>query len=94
MRTNEEIQAEIKWLKENKPKISRYTLFNDDNHAAIDAQIAVLEDGLGEDDVFDLAENEGWNDHVRDNAMDAAMWIDGDDELKPSHEDNWGSIVK
>lgn len=94
MRTDAEIEAEIKWLKENKPKIGRYTFFGDDNHAAIDAQIKVLEQRADEEAVFDWQDIEGWDERLAECARNAALWLEGDDELKPSAKDNWGGLVK
>lgn len=43
-RSDEDIQAEIDGLREIKPLVRQYSMFGDDNWAAIEAQIAVLED--------------------------------------------------
>lgn len=41
-KTQEETQAQIKGLEKSKLSIPKKSLFGDDNHGAIDAQIAVL----------------------------------------------------
>ena len=43
-KTEEQISAEIAALVALKPKVRQRTAFGDDNHAAIDAQLAVLRD--------------------------------------------------
>lgn len=50
--TPKAIAAEIAKLKALKPKVKRYTFFGDDNHAAINAQIEVLEKGMDDDAIF------------------------------------------
>lgn len=88
--TKENIAAEIQWLKDNKPNIRRRTGSGDDNHAALDACIEVLNESLSEETVFNLY----GNDFVRDSALQTARWMTGDDDMAPSHKDNWGGLVK
>lgn len=42
MKSADQIQSEIQKLHAIRPRVPRRTAFNHDNHAAIDAQIAVL----------------------------------------------------
>lgn len=56
--TNKEIAAEAKKLDEMKPKVRRFSMFGDDNWAAIEAQIRVLEEDLDEDEIYEAYGNE------------------------------------
>ena len=91
-RTEEEIAAEITWLKENKPRIPRITLFGDNNWEAIDAQVRVLEEKMCEDCAADEFEFESG--HTISYALQAAWWLGGEDEQIPSAKYNWGGLVK
>lgn len=92
-RTQAEIDEQIKWLRENRSKIRKVNGFGDDNHAAIAAQIEVLEDGLSEDDVDDNHSSGDWADHEHDNAREVVNWRDyGGDESKPSEA--WAALVR
>lgn len=92
--TNEQIQKEIEALKEIKPKVRRLSLFGDNHHAAIDAQIAVLEDGLDEDVIYDEF---GGVDNVRSAALDALSWLSGewdvDDYESSGPAESWQELV-
>ena len=46
MRSKEEIKQQIVKLKAARPKVRSHSYFGDDNLAAVDAQIEVLEDYL------------------------------------------------
>lgn len=59
-------------------EVPHYTMFNDDNWAAIGAQIDALRDDMSEDDVCDLYDSGDLTDHERDNALEAIAWRDGD----------------
>lgn len=86
MRTLEEVRAEVKSLQEIKPKVIQTTFFGDDNHAAIDAQIEVLERRLSENTIFDKWDN----DYLRDAALEARAWLDSEVE---SLTDSWKSLA-
>lgn len=84
-RSADEIEAEITRLRELKPNVPHYTYFGDDNHAAIDAEIAVLE---GKANPFDYDDE-----HVSMSAQDAEAWRDGySDAEAPSA--GWAVLVK
>ncbi len=85
--TPEQVQQEIAALREIKPKVRRRTFFGDDNHAAIDVQIDVLEDGLDEDTIY---AEWGEADHLLTSALEALAWRNGDCEA-PSGE--WSELV-
>ncbi len=74
--TPERVQQEIATLQEIKPRVRRRNFFGDDNHAAIDAQIAVLKNGLDEDAI-----DAQWsdNEHTLDSALEALAWRNGED---------------
>ena len=79
MRDQTTIDAEIAALKAITPRVRRRTLFGDDNHAAIDAQIEVLASEDPEDaaDDFDLNDE-----HVFMAARDAVDWLNEDESCK------------
>ncbi len=88
--TREQVQEEIKKLQEMKPKVQRTTLFGDNNHAAIDADIDVLKHDLSTDDIYDAYEDM----HVADSALYARAWLDGDEDEPPSGPECWGGLVR
>jgi hypothetical protein len=71
MKSQEVINKEIEALKEIKPKVRERSLFGDNHHDAIDAQIEVLE-GLvvSEDDIYDQWSEE----NILDAAREAYEW--------------------
>ena len=87
-KTQEEVDSEIERLKELSGHIRRYSLFGDDNEAALQAELNVLEAGLTEDDIGDYYDSSPTN--VYDAAWFAMQWREGDtsaDEGSPA--DNW-----
>lgn len=83
-KTNEQINDEINALKTLKPTVRQFTAFGDDNHAAIDAQLDVLEGRLDHDDVYDIygqPDDEDGEDflerYVLDAAIEAVDWMTG-----------------
>jgi hypothetical protein len=84
---DEAIEAEIKWLCDNKPLIRQRNGFGEDLHAAIDAQIRVLEERMDNDAVFDE-----WDEgsSLLDSALDALRWLEGDGG-KPS--EGWKELL-
>ena len=72
-RTKEAIQQQIEELLALKPRVRQFTLFHDDNHEAIDAQIEVLQDNLDIDSIYDKFESEA----VQSSAIEAREWLDG-----------------
>jgi len=88
MRNTEEITAEIKKLSTMKPTVRRFSGFGDDHHAAIEAQIEVLQSELSEDDIF-----ANWDEqNVRDGAVEALFWMKGEEDTAPST--NWEDLVQ
>lgn len=92
-KTATQIKKEVAALTKMKPKVLHHSAFGDDHHAAIDAQIHVLSQGLTEDEIWDeYGEDTGTADNVRGAALDAATWAEGGSEDKPS--DSWKELVR
>jgi|GEM_PF-1656998 len=95
--TPEQVTAEIAKLREMKPHIPERSVFNDNNHEAIDADIEVLEKNLREGDIMyrnEMLENddgEYLSDHAMDSALGALRWLEGDEEMSPST--NWEGLA-
>ena len=78
-KTQDEIKAEIAKLKEVRPLLAKMrpvSTFGDNNLAALDAQVVVLEQDLSEEGIYDK-----WNGideyYVCEEALFAREWIDG-----------------
>jgi hypothetical protein len=84
----EQIEAEIAALRELIGRVRRHTACGDDNRAAIDAQINVLERRLSPNEIHDddLSEYELFC------ALDAALWLAG--ELQEDEEGSAESPVE
>jgi len=105
--TKKQIEAEIKKLSEMKPNVKRTSIFGDNHHDAIDAQIEVLKNRLTEDEVYDRfpsmeeledranhgeeVDDEGYPSNVIDEAIYAAQWLAGESEDKIS--DGWKELL-
>jgi len=76
--TPDQIKEQIAALQEIKPKVRRFSSFNDDHWAAIQAQIDVLSVGMSEDDIFEKKDSEEWTESVTENALEARRWLDGE----------------
>ncbi len=93
--TPEQIKAEIEALKAIKPNIIKHSAFGDDHHAAIDAQIDVLEHHLTNNLIFDKYEDEeDLSQNVLDSALDAMRWRDEEDAEKESLVSEWATLRK
>lgn len=86
--SSQTVAIEIAKLENMKPKIRRYSMFEDDNWAAIEAQIEVLENFYDEDDVYNKAEDSDgdWPQYTVDSAINAVAWLEGDEATPPSEE--------
>ena len=91
MPTEKQIESEIKKLAKIQQTVLPYSAFGDDHRAAIAAQIVVLEERLTEDDVWDRYGDDAEN--IRENAEDAARWLEGETEEKTLSE-TWESLVQ
>ena len=89
MRAKKQIDKEIAALKKMKPNVRRSSAFGDNHHAAIDAQIDVLERQLTEDQCWDEFADD--RDNVQEAAREAAMWLAGDTDELPS--DSWKDLL-
>jgi hypothetical protein len=87
-KTDEQIKAEIAALHELKPKLPRISGFGDDNHAAIDAQIAVLTERMTRDQVRERFPENGCDKLFM--ALIASDWAHGEllgtDDTPPSQD--------
>lgn len=88
-RTGEEIRAEIAALVAMKPTVRRYSAFDDDNHAAIDAQVRVLSAQMDEDEIYEAfgEDADGFTQHVLDHADFACFWMCGVDDYEAPSAD-------
>ena len=80
MKTQEQIKKEIEALKTVQPNVRPITFFGDDNFAAIDAQIQVLEEDMDEDDIWDEWPEEEQDQYVRDSARHAVDWVNDEED--------------
>lgn len=80
MKSQKEIDAQIKSLKAVRPKVRPVSGFGDDNLAKLDAQVKVLEDDLDSDDVWDEWPEDEGDMEIRMSADDAIAWREGDGE--------------
>jgi len=79
-KTEDQINAEIAALVALKPKVRERTAFGDDNHAAIDAQLAVLRERMSSDEVYDAygdEDSDEFDQHTFDAALSAHDWMSG-----------------
>lgn len=98
--TPEQVAAEIAALKEMKPFVRHRSIFGDDNHEAIDAQITTLECHLDDDAIYDryqpIDEESGEPDESGNNrgeldaALEAKQWLRGEQDDAPSKE--WAGL--
>jgi hypothetical protein len=91
--TKKTIRAEIVHLKTIKPNVLMESMFGDNHHDAIDAQIDVLMNGMTEDNVYDACENDGLKDNVRDAMLEAAQWVNGKSEVGAPSK-GWKDLVR
>lgn len=85
MRKFEEIQEEIKKLRELKPGLRNINHFGESIHAAVDAQISVLENSMDEDAVDEAYADD--EDNVYSAARDAVDWRNEEHETDSLAED-------
>lgn len=95
MRTDEEKAAEIAALKALKPRIREWSSDGGNNHAAVELQINVIEHCLAEALVHDRAygapEEDGDQDTLLYNALEAYYWLAGVQDNAPS--EGWRDIA-
>lgn len=79
-KTAEQINAEIAALLAQRPKVRKHSAFGDDNHAAIDAQLAVLRDRMSSDALraaYGDEDSDEFNEHTFTAALSAHDWMTG-----------------
>lgn len=83
VRNDEQKASMVEALRKMKNKAPEYTMFGDNNHEGIDAQIAVIEEEQDEDAVYDRYPDDEEDQHTRDMALDAVNWLNGsqDDDV-------------
>jgi len=84
MKMQEQIKKEIKALETVRPKVRPYSIFGDDNLAALDAQIEVLENNWDNNEIYDKYDRIDSSEHILESALAARQWID--DEENPDCE--------
>jgi len=80
MKTQEQIAKEIEALNAVRPNVRPTTFFGDDNLAALDAQIQVLEKDMDEDDVWDEWPEGEQDQHIRESARHAVDWVNDEED--------------
>lgn len=80
MKTDKQIQNEIKALKEIRPKVRPYSMFGDDNLAALDAQIKVLENDWDNNDIYNEYDHIDSSEYILDAAIAAREWINDEED--------------
>lgn len=88
-RTPAEVAAEIAALKTIQPRIRRYTMFHDDNHAAVAAQIALLEAENPEEAIDDYSIED--DEHTYFAVSTALEWLLKDRDEAPSAD--WADLI-
>jgi hypothetical protein len=91
-RTEQAIKEQIDWLAANQKKIQRYSKFEEDNWAKIDAQLEVLRETLDEDEIFERQDRGEWDEGQVMAAQSAQAWRDGEEDTPPS--DDWAGLVE
>ncbi len=91
-RTSKEIAAEVERLTEMKPNVLRRSMFGDDHHKAIDAQVRVLERGMTQDSAANYFDPSDGGENIYSAAMDACFWRDGESDDLPSEA--WKDLVR
>ncbi len=89
-RTPDEVSAELSRLAKLRDIVPACSRFGDDNHAAIDAQMRVLHEGMSTADVTEEWDTDNVDPYVLSATLDAAEWLRGEGAA-PS--DGWLDMV-
>ena len=87
MKTKKEIEKEIKALKKVRPNVVPYSMFGTDNLAQLDACVDVLENLLGDGEIFDKYDHSGIEEEILSAALDARQWLDDEHESESLAKD-------
>lgn len=92
MRTQKQIDKEIKVLESLKGNIVAFSFFGDDNNARVQVQIDVLKDEMDKDATYDLWGTDGKeeNESLFECATLACDWLHEDCDELPS--DDWKNL--
>jgi len=80
MKTKEQIQTEIEALKIVRPNVRPRSAFGDDNLAALDAQVQVLENDWDNNDIYDEFDRCAIQESVLESALYARQWINDEED--------------
>jgi len=80
MKTQEQIKKEIEALKTVRPRVRPTSIFGDNNLAAVDAQIVVLEYNWENNDIYDEYDHTDSSEYILDAALQARQWIDDEED--------------
>jgi hypothetical protein len=92
--STEEIADQVAALRSIKPRVLHKSAFNEDHHAAIDAQIQVLVEGLNDRQIEGRFGRSPSN--IYDAVQEARSWLDGK-ELEGGGSDlteQWKELVR
>jgi hypothetical protein len=100
-KTQKQVDAEVKALKEMMPNVQRFSMFGEDNWAKMDMVIRVLEEKMDMDDVQAWLDDEEADDRITDDqrsefdslAYDTVQWRDGS-QVDYSPAAGWESLVQ
>lgn len=89
-KTQNEIDKEIQGLLAVKPRLPPFNVFNESNHAKIDAQVDVLRNHLTDEEVDEKYANvEG----VYNEAIEALTWREGMSPIGYSMAADWADVL-
>lgn len=80
MKTQEQIKKEIEALKVVRSNVIPTSLFGDDNLAALDAQVKVLEENLNNDRIYDAYDHCDSLEYILESALAARQWINDEED--------------
>ncbi len=80
MKTRDQVDGQVKLLKEARDKIVPVSIFGTDNLELLDAQVRVLEKGMDNDDVWNHWDRDEEDMDVRSSAEEAVAWLEGESE--------------
>ena len=80
MKTEKQIKKEIEALKTVRPNVRPTSMFGDDNLAALDTQVKVLEENLNNDRIYDAYDHCDSSEYILGSALHARQWINGEED--------------